>query len=164
MNKDFWKDMVIPFQNEDDELQFANLVAVSQHFIKAVGLAAQLGEQAEALTEQLANVTITLERKQRDLSEFRKSILAKHYKRISKSAGKDVQEAFIRAMADEDGREQELIDLDAEIEKLTREIEIRTPRVAQYKARLKMLEMTMGWGKQYLDFEKLIIRSSTYGT
>lgn len=159
----FWNDLSIPYQEEDEEFNFANLVIVAQHFLKAVGRAAQLGEQAEVLTEQIATVTVQRDRKDRELKVLRRKILASNYKGMSKSASRDVQEAFILAMAEKDGLLPELEALEAEIERLTREIEAREPRVAEFRNRMKLIETTMGWGKQYLDFEKLVIRSTSYG-
>lgn len=163
MKDDFWKNLVIPFQEEDEEFQFANPVVVGQYFLKAVGTAAYLGEQAESLTEQVGNLRVQLDRKKRDLSKFRRSVLAAYYKEITKSASSEVQDAFIEKKADEMGRLKEMQDLEEEIENLVRELEIREPRLDQYRTRLKLLENSLNWGKQYLDFEKLMIRSTNYG-
>lgn len=162
MDDTFWEDMVIPFQEEDEEFQFANPVVVSQQFVKAIGTASYLGKQAEILTEQIGNLKVTLDRFKRERDKLRRRILANHYKEITKSASSEIQDAFIYKMAQEDGLSKELLEIEAEIEDLTREIEVREPRVDQYKTRLRLLETSMNWGKQYLDFDKLIIRSTNY--
>jgi len=158
----FWQDMQFPFQDEDDQFQFANLVVVAEQFLRATSTAAALNEQAEVLQEQLANLRIMYERKERQLKILRRNILARNYKQMSKSAGKDVQEAFIVAMAASDGVLQELLDVEQAMEKLQQEIEQREPVLDELRNRLKTLDTIMGWGKQYLDFEKLLLRSSQY--
>lgn len=159
-NKKFWSSVTIPFQEEDAQFDFANPVIVQRQFLKLSAESAYLAEQAEVLTEQLANITIKKERKERELRNFRRQIFAKHYSSITKSASSELQDAFILNMARKDGREAELLQLEAEIETLEKELEIRKPRIDQYKARMKVIENLLTWGKQYLDYDKLVMRSS----
>lgn len=161
-NDTFWKDFVIPFQEEDGDFQFANPVVVAQYFIRAVGTASFLGHQAEMLTEQIGNLRVKLERAKRDLAKFRRRILSRHYSEITKSASSEIQEAFLHKIIHADGEELEFKRLEDEIEALTKELEIREPRLEQYRARLKVLETSMNWSKQYLDFDKLVIRSTNF--
>jgi hypothetical protein len=160
MQDKFWEELVIPFQEEDGNFQYANPVVVGQYFIKAVGVAAFLGQQAETLTEQIGNLRVSLDRKKRDLAKVRRKVLSESYKEVKSSASTEVQDAFVHRKAHDLGFGVELETLENEVEALVRELEIREPRLDQYRSRLKLLELSMNWGKQYLDFEKLVIRSS----
>lgn len=155
----FWERLNIPYQEDNDDFQFVNPVVVARQFVKAVGEATTLGNMAEVLTEQLANLKVQLDRKERELRSFRREVFSKHYKEITRSAGSEIQDAFLRNKAEEDGRLPELLSLEADIESLRKEIEVREPRVDQYRLRLKMMETIMVWGKQYLDYEKLVTRT-----
>lgn len=159
----YWAKLKLPFQIEDDGFQFTNPVVLATKFVEAAGIAAYLGQETEVLTEQLGNLKITLERKRRELASFRRGILAGNYKKITKSASSEIQEAFIYATAKDAGCLVGLMALEADIEQLLQDIESREPRLAQYKHRFKVLELTMGWGKQYLDFEKLVARIGNPG-
>ena len=159
----FWEDIQIPYQEDNKDFQFTNPVAVSQHFVKSVGRLAQVAEQAEVLTDQIATITVHMERRERDLKMLRRKILAKHYKSITKSAGSEIQEAFVRLKAEEEGLLSALESIEAEIEKDRRELEIRIPRVAKLRSRMKAIETTLIWGKQHLDFEKILMRTQHNG-
>lgn len=156
----FWETLNIPIQVEDDGFQFVNPVVMAQRFVHAMGQAALLGSQIETLTEQIANLTVNRDRKVRELRKLRREVLANAYTKLTKSAPSEIQEAFVLKAAAEQGRQDEFTALEAEIEYLERELESRTPRIGVYKARLKTLELAMNWGKQYLDFDKLITRAS----
>lgn len=158
MDEKFWEDIKIPFQENDDNFQFVNPVAVAQKFAKASGILSFLSKQAEVLTEQIATYTIRLEEARRKLRGLRREVLSKHYKEISKSAGSEVQEAFIYNKATEDGCVTELLEIEAEIESLTGMIASRQPRLDQFRARQKTLIQNMEWAEQYLNFEKHVTR------
>ncbi len=160
MTDTFWAELKIPYQEEDSSFQFANTVVVAQHFLKSVGRAAQLGEQAEDLTRQIANVIIQRERKERQLKILRRQILAKHYAALAKSAAHEVREAFILAMAKEDDVLTELLAIESSINSFTILLEAMEPQVSQYRARLKMLETTVEWATQYINFEKFMMRAA----
>jgi len=154
----FWDSIEIPFQELEEDVQFVNPVVVANGFMKAAAQAKALGEKMEVLSEQMANLNIALERKRREMAKLRRDLLAAHYTKITKSAPSEVQEAFLITVANTEGRLPDLLAIEQEIERLTRELEIREPRLNQYKARLRMLETIVGWGKQYVDYDKLLLR------
>lgn len=160
----FWRDLAIPYQDQfEDEFEFANPVQVSQSFIRGTALSAQLAEQAEALAEELANFEVLLSRSQRKLGKLRRELLANHFSGIKTSASSEIQDAYILTIARDDGRLQELEDIEEEIDRFQREIELREPRLAHIRSRLKRLDKKMDWAKQYLDYEKLMTRIGMNG-
>jgi hypothetical protein len=65
--------------------------------------------------------------------------------------------------AAEAGESAKLQQLIADIETLTTLIETKSPQLDRLKGRLKILETSMDWAKQYLDYEKLIKRIDGFG-
>lgn len=163
MDEEFWDDMIIPFQTVDKEFQWVNSVVVVRKFITSIGTLSMLGKSMEVLTEQLGSLNVQLEAEQRKLKVLRKEILSRHYKAITKSASSELQDAFIRNKAQEDGVLADLTILETEIERLTVQIARRKPRVAQYQFRIKTLNTSMEWAKQYVDFDKMVTKSEKFG-
>lgn len=155
---DFWDEVTIEFQEEDDGFHFVNPVVMAQYFVKAVGHATQLHRDMEVLKEEVANLTIRKERKQRELAKLRKAIIAANYSESTKSASSEIQDAFVLAKAPSLGKLDELKEIEADIEELIRLIEVREPKIEEIKVRLRALENFTNWGKQYLDFDKLLRR------
>lgn len=162
--KSFWTQMPIPFQDEDESYDFANPVVISQDFLRATALAAEIGEKAEVLTEELANLEILKERAIRRRNALIRDIMVNHYDSLSKSARSTVHEAFVYKKAKDEGRLPELCEIDADIEKYTREIEAREPRLSQFKNRLRLIENKMEWAKEYLNYEKHVDRIYKHNT
>ncbi len=148
----------MPQQSEDPELEFTNRVVTAEWFAQQTQVIAELGGKAEVLDEEIANLQVHLRRKERELQNVRLSILARCYGKITKSADKVVQEAFIRSMAVELKETDTLTKLDLELEDIRQEIEIREPRRDQYYTRLKILKDSQESARQYLDHEKLQTR------
>lgn len=159
----FWNDLVIPFQEEDGDFQFANPVVVAQHFIKAVGMAAYIGQQGEDLTADIAQLKLNLTDLEDELRVFRQYIFTTYFKDIPKSGGNEVKDAFVRLKAIDDGSDTVLAILEKGITTIKRTITEKSHKESKFKAQLKLLETTMSWSKQYLDFDKMIMRSEKFG-
>lgn len=155
---DFWDRMNIEFQEEDDGFQFVNPVVMAQYFVKAVGEATQLYRDMEVLNEEVANLTIRKERKEREIKALRKRIIAANYNQLTKSASSEVHDAFVWAHAATIGKLDELKQLEEDIEVIEKMIEVRKPKIDEVKTRLRAIENFTTWGKQYLDFDKLLRR------
>lgn len=159
----FWNIVELPFQDEDTELQFTNPVVTAEWFAKLTHTIADLGGKAETLEEEIANLKVHLRRAESDLSRFRRTILADSYSKITKSADKIVQDAFVLLMSKELGRDKELSTLENDVEDLRQQIEVREPRKDQLYTRLKILKDSEDAAKQYLDHEKLQMRMTQRG-
>lgn len=159
MSDSFWDDLEIPFQEDEEGYQFANAVIVAQEFLKAIGKLSYEGQQAEDLTQEIAGLTLMLESAETSLTKLRRKIFAKHYKGIAKSASTEVRDAYIYNKAEEDGHLQTLTDLEDNITKLKANIRIKEASLEKHRSRIKILQTVRDWSKQYLDFDKLLIRS-----
>lgn len=158
--KNFWDALTIPSQVEADGFEFVNPVVMAQQFVKAVGYAQMIGKELEDLTSEIVKLTIQKERIERDLRRLRVDILSHSYDKVTKSASAEIQDAFVRRQAIVLGRVTELDKLEAALEDLVKKIEDREPERDRRKNQLKILELAMNWGKQYLDFDKLLRRTS----
>lgn len=158
----FWKDLPIPFQNEDDIVQFANPVEVQRHLLLATAYSNYLGGQMEILTEQIATFEVERDRFQREKTRLERDILASNIDSIAKSASEPVRAAFIYAKATETQRTK-MRELEESIEEKTRLIEARQPRVDQFKSRLKVLEFKTDMAREYLYQERSINRVTNNG-
>jgi DNA repair exonuclease SbcCD ATPase subunit len=156
--KEFYDRLAVEINDENDDFEFANRVVVAEHFLRLQGMAAQLTAKSTALTSEVANFDVHLNRKQRELKRLRRSLLARNYSRITKTAKDEVQDAFIIMLAEESNQLEEIHSLEQDIEELTQKIEARTPRLNEFKSDLKAVERTAEYCKQYLDYEKLEMR------
>jgi hypothetical protein len=159
----FWSDFVIPFQEEEGDFEFANPIQVQRHFLKATAHAAYLAEQAERESEQMANLEVQKARAERELLKLRRALLASAYSGITKSAGTEIQDAYLLKVARDEGREEDMLRWEGEVEDLLRKLEVRRPRLDKLRHRLKLLEKKADWAKQFLDYEKMLQRIESSG-
>lgn len=153
----FWEALPIPYQEEEEDVQFANPVVVQRHFLRLTRALAQTLGPAEALAEEIATLEGEKAEWQRELARIRRDLLAGSLDRIKKTT-LDMQNAFLLNVARESGREEQLEEAEAEIETREREIARRAPVLEKLRARQKAIEQVMNGGKQYLDMEKLFMK------
>lgn len=160
----FFSSIQIPFNSdwEENGFEFVNSVNVAEVFIKATAHSASLAEEAEKYTSDLANLDYQRGKKERELLKLRRSIFADKWNEITKSAGPEIQNAFILAKADEEQRTK-LLAIEDEIEKLDDQVGRIKPRLDKVRNRMKLLERNMDWAKQFLDFDKLMKRITEGG-
>lgn len=151
----FWNEVIIPFQEEDPEFQFANPVIVSEQFIKAVAQGARIGERSEVLVRRLKKLNSIKKDITRDLAKLKQEILAKFYSEVTKTASPDIMAAFIRRKAEEVDREDELAGLLKELDTVDAEIDDVQDQLDILKDRMKFLDKAMDWARQFLDYDKL---------
>lgn len=160
----FWRDASIPVNEtwEKDGTDFANPVEIADMFVRATGMAAELAAEAEALTEAVANAEYIRDEAKLDYMRLRRSILAHNISSIKSGWSAEAVEAFILACAGD--RAAELLRLEKLVDDAEREIRVRRPRLEKIRNRLKRLETSMDWAKQYLDYEKLMQRVTGHQT
>ena len=154
----FWDTVELPHQEEDANYPLVNPVVASEWFAKKTTDIAYYGGLAEILTEQIENLKVHRRRKEVEFAKFRRRILANVYDKITKSADKEIQAAFLLKAAREAGKEAELDQLEEELEQIVRQIEVREPRRDQLYARLKSMKESQDAARQYLDYNKLEMR------
>jgi hypothetical protein len=159
-DKEFWDRLVIPFQEEDLEFEFANDITVQRGLLVDQSLAAYIGHMVERLEEELALLEYEKAEKQRELSTLRRAILAENYDKITKTASSEVQEAFIYRCAVNSHKDASLLQIEAEIESLTRRIEIKTPLANKYRGRLKQVDKKSERATNYLNHEGRVMKVS----
>jgi hypothetical protein len=160
----FWDGVELPHQTEDTEFPLVNSVVAAEWFAKKTSDIAYLNGQAEILTEEIENLKVHKRRKETSFARFRRKLLADHYDKITKSADKEIQAAFLLKIARE--TELGLLRLETfeeELEEITRQIEVREPRRDQFHTRLKALRDSQDAARQYLDFNKLEMRLGQQG-
>lgn len=155
----FWNSAYVPVDEDwkENGTEFVNPVVVADMFATSTGTAAKLAQEAEVISEKLAKLDYEKGRLARQVAKIRRTIFADHYNKITKSAGAEIQDAFILSMADE-GQKALLLSLEEDIEDRLDKIGRLTPRLERVRYRLKVLERNMDWAKQYLDHEKLQMR------
>lgn len=155
---EFWTGLTIPVNEDwaDDGTNFANPVEVADMFIRATGRSAELAAEAERISEAIANAEYLRDEARVQYVKLRRSVLSGNMSGIKSSWGAEVIEAYIMAVAND--RANELLKLEQEITDAEREIRVRKPRLERIRNRMKRLETTMEWAKQWLDFEKLMQR------
>lgn len=151
----FWEQLPLPHQTDDNALQFTNDIVTAEWFAKNTKVIAELAGLAEVLEEDIANLRVHLRRHEYELYRFKTKVLAQHYDRITKSADRVIQDAFLRRVVAETQQERELSAIEETIEDLRKRIEIREPRRDQLYSRLKALRDAQDSAKQYLDHAKL---------
>lgn len=155
----FYRAVRVPFNGEDQEFEFVNQVVVAEHFIRLQDLVAEINERSLDLTNELRNLEVHLKRRTRDLAKVRRTLMARNYSRLTKTADKDVQEAFILMVAEENPTFlAQMNEIESDIEDLTQKIESRKPLIEEFKDKQKLVEKIAEYAKQYLDFRKLEIR------
>lgn len=154
----FWDDLIIPVQTDDIGIEFVNPVLVAQTFIKAIGMMSYEGQLGETLTGEITGLTLMLDAKERELGRLKRKIMAKHFKGLAKSASTEVREAYLIIKAEEDGKLKQLEDAEDEIAQLKAKILAKEHECNKQKTRLKTLQIVRDWSKQYLDFDKIIMR------
>jgi len=159
----FWEWVAIPFNDEDREFEFVNPVELSERFIEATGIAANYGQ----ITEQWTNELNRLDRERSDIARqiaaLRRKILAENYAGITKSAGAEIQDAFVLKCAREMGLEDQLLALEKKHEEVQVKIDTLSARLELLRHRLKVLEKSMDWAREYLNFQKLDMRLEAQG-
>jgi hypothetical protein len=151
----FWAEVKLPFQADDKEFEFTNDVVTAEWFAKNTETIAHLSGLAEVLEEEIANLHVHLRRKEYFLTRVKNRLLAKNYTKITKSADKSIQDAFVRYQVTEEGKEAEYEMMEQEIEDIRRMIEVREPRRDQLYSRLKALRDSQESARHYLDHAKL---------
>lgn len=151
-----WERIAVPI-NEDwreNEFEMVNPVDVAEMFAATTGLAAYTAQEAEEVTERIRNLENTKSKKQRKVTRIRRTIFADHYAKLTKSAGTEVQDAFVLSMADAE-QQKELLTLEEEIDGLDDNIAPLVNKRDKLLFRLKMIEKNMEYARHFLDFEKL---------
>lgn len=156
---EFWNNSFVPVDEDWQEngTEFVNPVVVADMFAGATSRAARLAQEAEVISEKIAKLDYERGRAQRSIGKIRRAIFADNYSKITKSAGSEIQDAFVLAMADDAQREQ-IKAFEEEIDAHSDKIGKLTPRLDRIRFRLKTLEKNMEWAKQYLDFDKMLTR------
>jgi hypothetical protein len=154
----FWNAVKLPHQTEDPTVDFVNAVVAAEWFAAATATIAEVGGLSEMLEEEIANLKVHKRRAEDDLAVFVRRIKAKHYKAMTKTADRSVQETFVYAMAVDDGTVGVLEELEGRVKDLVKRIEVRTPRLAQFHERMEKLKLAMESTRQYLDYQKLEMR------
>lgn len=162
--QEFWSSAYVPVDEDWEETgtEFVNPVVVADMFALATGMAAKLAQEAEVISEQIANLEFEKAKLMRQLAKIRRTIFADHYNKITKSASAEIQDAFIMAMADE-GQKKQILALEDEIEDCVQKIGRLTPRLEKIRFRLRTLEKNMEWAKQFLDYDKMQARIHMQG-
>lgn len=160
----FWDEFEIPYQEEEEDFDFANPVTIADHFIRAVAVLGRLSRDAEYYAEDLAKAEASRDRAKRKLSRIRREILADNHSELRSSATSEKLEAFILNKAQDAGRTNEIDELEALIEEEEQNIEDTNIDLARIKIRLKALETKMHYAEQYLNYEKYYNRADNrYG-
>lgn len=160
----FWDSVELPQQDEDKDFPLVNSVVAAEWFAKKTSDIAYLNGLAEILTEEIENLKVHKRRKETSFARFRRRLLANNYDKITKSADKEIQSAFLLKIAQEDKNEEtRLLRFEDELEEVTKQIEVREPRRDQLHARLKALKDSQDAARQYLDFNKLEMRLNQQG-
>ena len=160
----FWQDATIPVNESwmEDKTNFANPVEVADMFARATGVSAMLAAEAEELTEAIANAEFLKDDASIEYNRLRRQILAQNFGAIKSGWNSEAMDAFILASAGTQA--PTLLAMEKDVEVANREIRIRKPRLEKLKNRLKRLETSMEWAKQWLDYEKLMQRVTEHST
>lgn len=160
----FWDSVELPQQDEDKDFPLVNSVVAAEWFAKKTSDIAYLNGLAEILTEEIENLKVHKRRKETTFARFRRRLLADHYDKITKSADKEIQAAFLLKISKESKIDHEaLFKFEDDLEEITKQIEVREPRRDQLHARLKALRDAQDAARQYLDFNKLEMRLNNQG-
>jgi hypothetical protein len=160
----FWDSVELPQQDEDKDFPLVNSVVAAEWFAKKTSDIAYLNGLAEILTEDIENLKVHKRRKETTFARFRRRLLADHYDKITKSADKEIQAAFLLKISKESRIDYEaLLKFEDDLEEINRAIEVREPRRDQLHARLKALRDSQDAARQYLDFNKLEMRLGQQG-
>jgi hypothetical protein len=115
-----------------------NSVVAAEWFAKKTSDIAYLNGQAEILTEEIENLKVHKRRKETSFARFRRRLLADHYDKITKSADKEIQAAFLLKISKESRIDYEaLLKFEDDLEEINRAIEVREPRRDQLHAPTK---------------------------
>lgn len=159
----FWQDIQLPINEEYEEngYDIVNPVDVAEKFILAISYSTALGERAESLTQQLADLEIERDKKQRELNKLRRLILSENLPKLKSSWGSEIVEGFILASAGD--KTASMKDLEVQVEQFDDKIAALKPKVLKAEKRLKLLEKNMEWARQFLDYDKLLHRIKMSG-
>src|SRR4051812_44920862 len=101
----FWDSVELPQQNEDQDFPLVNSVVAAEWFAKKTSDIAYLNGLAEILTEEIENLKVHKRRKEAAFGKFRRGLLADNYDKITKSADKEIQAAFLLKIARESSKD-----------------------------------------------------------
>lgn len=155
----FWNSAYVPVDEDwkENGTEFVNSVVVADMFATSTGTAARLAQEAEVISEKIAKLEYEKGKVSRQIAKLRRTIFAEHYNKITKSAGTEIQDAFVLSMADE-GQRQLLLSLEDSVDESQDKIGRLLPRLERVRYRLKVLEKNMEWAKQFLDYDKMLTR------
>lgn len=153
----FFEEVIVPFNDEDESLEFINPVVVAEHFARITALNARLASQSEGGSSRLAELEADLKRENREIDKLRRKVFADNFNDVTRTAPKEIQDAFILSRADQEVLDQltEHEDNKAYIED---EMDVVKAALDRIRSRMRLIEKTMDWAKQYLDYEKLLTR------
>jgi hypothetical protein len=162
--EEFWSRAFVPVDEnwQESGTEFVNPVVVADMFAAATAISARLAQEAEIISEKLAKLEYEMAGYEREVAKIRRTIFADNYSKITKSAGSEIQDAFVLAMATNEQR-LELTTHEEEIATRKDKIGRLTPRLDRLRYRLRVLEKNMEWAKQYLDFDKMLTRINMQG-
>jgi hypothetical protein len=163
--QDFFSRVYVPVNRDwqQNGLEFVNAVQVQEMFAEATEVAALLAEEAEKLTDRVANLTFQRDQVQRQVARQRRLILSENFAAFkSHHQNNEPKDAFILAAATPE-QKTFLVTLEEQEETLTRQIALVTPRLDKLRNRLKLLDTNMNYARQYLDYDKFMGRISSNG-
>lgn len=154
----FWADIALPVNTDykENDYQIVNPVDVQEKFILAIDYSTRIGEQAEGLAEELADLEREREEIQTKLNRLRRQILADNFSKIKSSWNSELVDAFILGTAGD--QLQQLLQYEKEIDLKNTKIGAKKPKLIKAEKRLKLVEKNMEWAKQFLDYEKMVAR------
>lgn len=159
----FWEDVVIPFQEDDANFEFANPLVVSEAFLKAIAWGAQISGLAEDLFIEISKLETEKKDIDRKIAKIDRTVLSKFYSEITKTAAPEVRRAFIQNKSAEIGKDVELDALEQKRDDIQAKLDDLERKREFYKNRMRFLEKSTEWAKQYLDYDKLLERLETKG-
>lgn len=150
----FYEDLLIPFNDEDPDFDFVNHVHAQQKLVEGQNGFTEYTEHAERHTKVIGRATKIRNEAERDLRRLRRQVLASNFGQFKASYGEEARDAFVYKKAEETGRLEDLLTLEAVIETQTREIESHQYRLDLVRGRLKAIEKTMDTAVHLLNLHK----------
>jgi hypothetical protein len=160
-SSDFFDSISLPLNTEDPEFEFVNAVTVSDKFAEATVMNGVLSREIEQAAQALAEAEHSYDIAKRNLAKLRRRIVADNYGKLTKSADRETQEAFVLAHAYD--KTELLSELEEEEELYFREKGRLKMQYDKLKARLWAFERTMTYLTEWLNNDKFRTRMHEEG-
>lgn len=157
----FWADMIVPTQEEDSEVAFANPADVSRSLVKARNWTGTLSQALISVSDRLAIAKVELRRASHTLSAFETVLLAA-VSPLPTSAvkNKETQRAFMFNGATPEQRTK-LAELEQLVQQAEAAVLLLDTEREQLEIMRRALEKSTDWLVQYINWHKFELRELT---